>query len=854
MKNAVWIAAAFAVVFIAARRLPAAESRAKDAPVAQDASFVTPGRNLVVNVKGRGGEAPLTTEVVSQPAHGRAEVRSKGLGRIKYTPQKGYVGEDRFTFRVVDKNGVASAPATVTMTVTPRGEGDYSSGVSFKPPPHLATIGATDNRLFKIGILDVTLYNGWDGNPVDPSGVKDSTAALQKALDDGYDYQLAVFFPAGTYTVSDTLRVVRKRSRFATWHCTAVIGSRKNGRPVIRLAANARGFNDPANPKPVVWVWTNREGFNRAFGAPASEFSTNEQKEQSAAMGFLQSVEGLIIDCNGEKGNSGAIGLRFGAAQASSIHDVKVIATGAFAGIYDIPSRSSAGAANIEVEGGRYGLYLNSGASSIVVGATLRNQTEAALFSTQFPPIAVVGFHIVKETGPVLSVQDPAWSTATGTMSLLDGVVELRKGGIAFENPAGKNFYVRNVYVKGASALVKTPRRTLTGHGGWTRVGEYVDVDHRTFPDDPPYEFRDSKFAGFAVLNGKSGKEEPARIEPSPAGPPSDVVSRHVWDKLPSFEDPDCVVLTEVCAANGADEKDDWAAFQKAVDTHEKILVPKGMFRLGRTLTLGARTQLFGVSRATSRIFSHPDWKPTSEAAIVQTVDDARATTVLCNIHLGFQCGVKEHDWWNLLNWRAGRRSICFGVTERDGAEGAYERMQKSRETNPHSLFKVSGSGGGRWYFWGVDWNGPNQHPGYRHLLIDGTHEPLWLYGCNLEKGLGVTRCEIRNARNVRIFSVKIEGDRPIFKIHDSANVAVFSSGAMRGHCAGYKGYGESAYYWVSGRSEGILFANVNPQTNGRGQDSLTLLEERGGVRVEVRYPEMVAVYKRGELDDGAMW
>ena len=67
-------------------------------------------------------------------------------------------------------------------------------------------------------------------------------------------------------------------------------------------------------------------------------------------MGFMQSVENLTIDCNGQKGNAGAIGLRFAAAQASDIHDVKVIATGAFAGIYDIPSRSSAGAANVEVE------------------------------------------------------------------------------------------------------------------------------------------------------------------------------------------------------------------------------------------------------------------------------------------------------------------------------------------------------------------------------------------------------------------------------------------------------------------------------------------------------------------------
>jgi hypothetical protein len=347
----------------------------------------------------------------------------------------------------VDERGVASEPATVTIEVMPRGDVDYSSGIRFDPPPYLEEIGATRNRLFKLGYLDVTWYDGWEGHPVDPTGKKDSTIALQKAIDNGYDYQLAVFFPTGIYTVSDTLRVVKKRARFATYHCNTLVGSREGTRPVIRLTPNAPGFGDPSKPKPVVWVWTNREGYNLPFGAPAREFSI-EEGQQWLSMGFMQSVDNFIVDCNGLRGNSGAIGLRFGAAQASDIHDVKVIATGAFAGIYDIPSRSSAGAANIEVEGGRYGLYLDSGASSVIVGAVLRNQTEAALHCTQFPPIAVVGFHIVKEFGPVITIQQDGWSRAVGTISLMDGIIELAKGGVAFDDSQGKNFYVRNVYMR----------------------------------------------------------------------------------------------------------------------------------------------------------------------------------------------------------------------------------------------------------------------------------------------------------------------------------------------------------------------------------------------------------------------
>jgi hypothetical protein len=309
-------------------------------------------------------------------------------------------------------------------------------------------------------------------------------------------------------------------------------------------------------------------------------------------------------------------------------------------------------------------------------------------------------------------------------------------------------------------------------------------------------------------------------------------------------------VLTEVSAADGSDDKDDWAEFQKVVDTHEKIFVPRGLFRLGRTLTLKVNTKLFGISRPLARIYSHPDWKPTAEVPIIQTVDDADATTYLGTLHFGFQWGDKKHDWFNIVNWRAGARSMVMGVTDRHGAEG--RRTDGSRDTNPHNLWKISGNGGGRWYFWGVDKSGPNEHVDYRHLLIDGTSQPLWFYGCNLEKGWGLAGCEMRNARNVRVFSVKVEKHRPIFKVHNSQNIAIFSSGAMRRSCE-FDGQ-PAAYYWVTGKSNDILFANINPQTRGRGEGSFTLLEDTVHGKASVDYPQMVSVYKRGEIDDKAMW
>ena len=70
-------------------------------PSAGIASFSTPGRSMVVGVRGTGGQAPLKVELVDQPKHGRAQIK-RASGRIRYAPQQGFVGIDSFTYRVVD--------------------------------------------------------------------------------------------------------------------------------------------------------------------------------------------------------------------------------------------------------------------------------------------------------------------------------------------------------------------------------------------------------------------------------------------------------------------------------------------------------------------------------------------------------------------------------------------------------------------------------------------------------------------------------------------------------------------------------------------------------------------------------
>ena len=715
---------------------------------------------------------------------------------------------------------------------------NYSGSPIWTPPPHIAAIGADSARLFGMGVLDVTLYDGWEGNPVDKTGRQDSYIALQKAIDDAHDYQLVAYFPAGVYMVSNTLKVIRKSVK-ARFHTNNITGSSKGDKTTIRLAANAPGFNNPANPKPVIWYWAVRGGKQMPFGTPAQAHSTKEADHQYS-IGFLTSIQNITIDCNGRRGNTGAVGLRFPAAQVSGIHHVRILAEGAYAGCDGIPSRSSGGASNLEIVGGQYGILCPSGAGSPIASVTLMNQEVAAIKNENFVPVDLIGFHIIKRHGEGIKLFS-GYNSAGGSMTLYDGIIEVNATAPAIDNRIGKNLYIRNVYVKGTRKLIQSPTGTVIADGRWKQIVEYCYNDQRTYG---PIKLEDNDLPSFSVINGVIGKTGIATINSDVTEPPSNLVSRHGIEKLPLFEDDDAVILTEVSHALGDNETDNAEEIQTAIDTYQKIVIPKGRFRIGRTITLRADTILTGIDRNISRIYAHEDWKSTSEVPIITTDSDRKARTFLGPLTIGYPVGDLPHDWFTALDWRAGRNSVVFAVTSRFGDY----RSGNSDKTQPHARYRISGSGGGRWYFWGMDEHVAVEHPDYRHLRIDSTTEPLWMYGCNLEKGKGDTRAEINNSKNIRIFNIKVETGRPVMVLNNCNNIGVFSSGALRKQPSPGRGHFE-----FRGSSNQIVMANINPQKYGQEGTGYTVLEHTCYDTVSVDYPYMVSVIKRCDLDDASM-
>lgn len=83
----------------------AEKEQVKNRPLAGDASYSTPGRNMLIGVRVRGGQAPLKVEFVRLPEHGKVVVK-RSSGRLKYSPSSGFACMDSFTCRVIDASGV----------------------------------------------------------------------------------------------------------------------------------------------------------------------------------------------------------------------------------------------------------------------------------------------------------------------------------------------------------------------------------------------------------------------------------------------------------------------------------------------------------------------------------------------------------------------------------------------------------------------------------------------------------------------------------------------------------------------------------------------------------------------------
>ncbi|MHB1157555.1 MAG: glycosyl hydrolase family 28-related protein [Phycisphaerales bacterium] len=649
-----------------------------------------------------------------------------------------------------------------------------------------------NQELAKIGLVDVTAepFNA------DPTGVKDSTQALQNAVNFARDHQMVCFLPPGTYTISDTLEciqnlAIRDNGRIvgASQYPCILMGSREqpDKRPVIRLADHAPGFNDPKNRKCAVLFWSRNCGMENRKG----RFTEGPDIPQSN-IGFNQVF--MDIDITIGKGNGGAVGISMRAAEGSTIQDVTIDATHGDTGVLGV-SGSGGSHANITVIGGRVGIDIrgfppqdsqNDGGSQpgpTLTHITLLHQTDKAMISRAVGSLTAVGWKIVFDgAGPMMDIENFSWTCGLGSAGFIDSQ-------FIFETPNEKNtvfsikrgIVLENVFVKNGKHLADDITLNPTG---WSRISRaalplpigLINV----------YEVGKIEQTEYPYVNGT--RVDHSYLEPiTDTEPPANLCSRHIWpDDFPNWQTPGAAnVKAPPYNAKGDSVTDDTRAIQKAIDEHDIVFLPKGYYRLTDTLKLKPRTQLIGLIHPFTVLMVRDAWGKLAAAKpmpMVESPDDADADTTLA--FLGVSVSATYDKRRNPaetagvygLEWRAGAHSMVRQVAAMFAAGDKVPPEDETEVGFTYPWAHITGRGGGRWYNFHVMERLSKFRPGYRHLLVENTTTPLAIYHLHAQHSMPEFGAELRHASHVSIYGCKQECTAKVsfMKISYCRNVRVF--------------------------------------------------------------------------------
>ena len=144
-------------------------------------------------------------------------------------------------------------------------------------------------------------------------------------------------------------------------------------------------------------------------------------------------------------------------------------------------------------------------------------------------------------------------------------------------------------------------------------------------------------------------------------------------------------------------------------------------------------------------------------------------------------------------------RTLHFPFARRRRGRHVPSTHVKQRLYN-HPVVRIDGHGGGRWYNFHQE-SSRGHGRDYRHLLVEGTTEPLHLYQCNPEhaQATPIWKCA---AQHVSLYGVKGEYNQPIIWVRDCDHVRIFGYG---GNAAAHEGHA----LFVVDRTPNFLLANL---------------------------------------------
>ncbi len=166
------------------------------------------------------------------------------------------------------------------------------------------TANSSDDKLFPESIaINVKTRYGAKGD-----GATDDTQAIQKAIRENIGTNSVLYFPQGTYLVSDRLEW---KDTNGNWQSQLRLQGQNRANTIIRLKDNAAGYNDKSNPKAVVYT---ASGNYTQSGGGKDYVGKGEGNEA-----FANYIEDMTIDTGN---NSGAIALDYLSNNTGAVRNV----------------------------------------------------------------------------------------------------------------------------------------------------------------------------------------------------------------------------------------------------------------------------------------------------------------------------------------------------------------------------------------------------------------------------------------------------------------------------------------------------------------------------------------------------
>lgn len=747
----------------------------------------------------------------------------------------------------------------------------------------------TGQELRQAGLYDVTSTEfGTDNQGADPTGVRDSTSAIQEAMDTAYRSGGTTFFPPGTYKITKTLTALSERKVKLNYQ---LVGSTEGSSlPIIKLAPGSFNDNKASNDSKMTYdgkkqamihMWGCMgdgeavEGGVKGCKPPyESQLKRVNKKDQGEGTMYQAVLRNLRFEIG--PNNPDAIGVRITGNQSNNVSNIEIIASGAFAGYYGTIGTNSF-VQDLTVIGGKYGIYNGYGAWGVYTNVKLEGQELLAFTSPQGPPVSLNGFHIIKQTAPAIGEipgigYNSPDSDQGGAFSLNDGRIEFATNSsneAAIKTLLDKQVSVVNVYIRNSEKLIRAGSTNYLGNAnGWSKI----NIFSNTIPEN-----------GYKLIEGIETKEadyvDPNTFVTSNVVPPSADALRMnhgIADSL--IESPDKLMRLAKEPGSGVinvanegiipvttvtNTSPDYASqinnLINRTGVHT-LFFPKGIYPIKNTITLKANTKIIGIHPGISSIETHPAWTPGQITDMVNTVNDPNGNTVIAFIALTADRG-RNNNKFNNLHWMVGKNSVIYNTSRAGkndselGLNGCKGLPDIGWGTGNYWLWYTN-NGGGR--LWGAGasasncarWSAQN-----RGIYVNGTTQPLIMYGLNPEDGHGEVEndslgymVEINGASNVSIRSDKSENDNALL-IRNSSNVFILNLGgsvetSLRDN---------NNVLIMNTVAKFHTFGKDDPDTPENERRPLDLLEEivNGNVVKSYDTTKVLSVVKRGNVNFG---